>query len=297
VESLVKTALALQVMILAALLAPAASAQTYAVPDDGPAAHKSMYRLRLDTVTHEDRTSLWPRRFFHVPGSDPPQFLELPSYMATGDWNEPSTIRLHEIGTEDRVLGEFEAAIWGDGNPAFCSGGRAVYLYLMGVAEHGLTCYELPAGKRIGQISSALNHAKVASDCDALHTRLVTEGWWIVRSNDPAAMPPFRVVRGFLVADLQSGAWIGRFPKPADGGYPDVYMSPDGRHFAASGFVHEPGTDGSHQHELIVFDLSSLPHEEIAKDELKEIERQKARKRTQAEEPAKWPWPFGRGGS
>jgi hypothetical protein len=43
---------------------------------------------------------------------------------------------------------------------------------------------------------------------------------------------------------------------------------------------------------LIVFDLSSLPHEKIAKEAQKEIELRKAMEQMEAREPPKLPWPF-----
>ncbi len=70
----------------------------------------------------------------------------------------------------------------------------------------------------------------------------------------------------FMVADTQAGKWIGRFAQPADAFYEDnVCISPDGRYFAAAGFAVTP----AYIPELAVYDLSSLPHEEMDELELR----------------------------
>jgi hypothetical protein len=144
-------------------------------------------------------TSLY--RFIYVPNSDPPQFLELRT--CTSMREDPTTlVRVRQIGTENRVLGEFTCAGW----HAFPD---IAEVYFAG--EGGLSYYRLPDGQR-GEGMALPGHHLGATICSPPYDWVLAVAEWSPSSGDREAPP----VLGYVIGHVPTGKWIGRTVLPFD---------------------------------------------------------------------------------
>lgn len=207
----------------------------------------------------------WARRFYQVPGSIPERFLELPHSMAVGNRGTPTEFNVRGGADLQRIVCRFAKAIWGHSAPSFTSDGRRVYLHGSGFGE-GLVAFELETGTALPAL-----HAPPFHNISFQVSKTPQRGWVVIHGSGrprPAKnllslfTSAFFRTDVFLVADLDQRSWIGRYDQPPEGIYLNLFASPDGRFFAANGFLrNSKGAGGRYQQELLIYDLRSLPHD------------------------------------
>jgi hypothetical protein len=170
------------------------------------------------------------------------------------DAGRPSVLRVHEVDGADRIIGEFSACVRSDAYPELSPDGAGVYLHTQGSQPPRLAYFSLPDGAPVARRAASGERPLHAGGGDAGTARMATWGPYACWPSDPRTMPG-ESGHAFLMADLQAGTWSGRFAAPFDA-YAFISMSPDGRFVAASG----RSEDLPFGAELLVYDLSSLPH-------------------------------------
>ena len=202
----------------------------------------------------------WARRFYKVPGSGPPRFLEMPSSMGIGADKSPVELRVHDTGGSRHAPVEFATSLWAHSTPGFSSNGERVYVHASSSVS-GLAGFDLGSGEPLAGLNAPQwHHILFESCCDQPRGRLIVAGTWhrleMIRAGLLNAHPHV-----FLVCDLDARRWIGRYVQPSDGIYHTLWVSPDGRYFAAYGFLKDSKKGGRYQHDLLIYDLRSLPHD------------------------------------
>jgi hypothetical protein len=184
----------------------------------------------------------------------------MPSSRAIGAGDTPVTIKVHHTAGQPHTPVTFATSVWGYSIPGFASNGERVYLHARS-RPSGLAAFELGGGAPLpGLYAPKFHFTGFRSCCDQPRGRLIVDGISQAVRRSLAALfdAPHRV---FLVCDLDAERWIGRYVQPADGIYHDLWVSPDGRYFAAYGFLKNYKKGGRYQHELLIYDLRSLPHD------------------------------------
>lgn len=217
-----------------------------------------------DVVSFKNRpASPWPRRFYTIPGSDPARFLELPSNMAVGvpaksveiRVRRPDAPQLNPTTITPPPIHFSAPVIYSDGS-------RANVI----VPEFGLNLatFDLESGERLRDWRAPAGHFIRSGIGGApRHDRFIVAGSWhppLKRGLVSLFAGLFKKRSGFVVGDLRTKRWIARFTCPPEGIYVHApVVSPDGRFFAASGFLRDTKSGGRYQQELLIFDLRSLP--------------------------------------
>jgi WD40 repeat protein len=214
-----------------------------------------LFTCDADLVAQQGRPpDVWPRRFYCVPGVQPPRLLELPSPMVNETQKVPAEVHIRDGTDPNRILASFSTTLWGRSDLAFSPEGDRAYI-LSPSSMRAPLAFDLSTGQVCGHLRVP-NHNVGSIDGQA-QDRLVASGW-----RQPGLLGLLTGTGDqdvFLVCDLRNPRSVSDFPQPAEGIYRELYMSPDGRFFAASGFLKEKNPSGRYQLELLIYDVRSMP--------------------------------------
>jgi hypothetical protein len=240
--------------------------------------------------------SLEPRRFLKLPDRIGSQFLSLPGSRACGNAKEIDlTLIDFDVPAPSREKLTFSIGMWGFQDPLFSTDGNQVLIHAKSPNE--LTYFDLSTGQRDNSVqlpgwcSLNLNYA-----IDRNSNKLILQAF----HNPPPSgfLDAFKDRPDqnlFVVQDTDTRDWIGRYVAPTRWMPSYLITSPDGRYFASQGFTGVM-QKGMYLHELLIYDLQSLPHTvdfvpwpdgmeaafEKRDKNLKEYERKVARRKERA---------------
>lgn len=193
-------------------------------------------------------------RVYRVPGGSP-RFLELRSHLgvdlgAIGRPPQKSQVRYHIFGTNHEHLFtvDFDAVVPPFTGPGLSRDGSRTFLR---DDERALAAYVLATGQP--ERARSLRRSGIGhTPCGPAQVgRMVISTW----SDNPDG-----VRRGFAVADLESGNWIGNCSLPPDDAFIGIFVAPNGHFFAANGFLWKAKLPtGDFQHDLLIYDMRHLP--------------------------------------
>jgi len=206
-----------------------------------------------------------PRTIHVLPGDGPLRLLEVPNRLAD-DTGAPTVCRVHIVADpidvrEVRLPPRMDRT-------AIATDGRRAWFH---TDQSRLVEVDLQTGQVDREIGGPPGYVLDSeATCDAQHRWLLVQGRPIASRNPQSDRPSLPVL---LVYDVARGEFIGRFLEPASTIGPSV-CAPTGRFVAVNVFVQ--GGRG-YVDELLIYDLTTLPHDLTAPVPAELAETQPAR--------------------